>query len=105
MAVSRKDVLHVARLARLRLEREEVERFTVQLNAILAHVAALSAADSETAPASGSATEWEAPLRGDGAPPDPLAHPPASLAPAWEDGFFTVPRLPALDSPADEDGL
>jgi aspartyl-tRNA(Asn)/glutamyl-tRNA(Gln) amidotransferase subunit C len=35
MAISRDDVLHVARLARLALTDEEVERFTEQLGAIL----------------------------------------------------------------------
>ena len=35
MAISRDDVLHVARLARLALSEEELERFSEQLSAIL----------------------------------------------------------------------
>jgi aspartyl-tRNA(Asn)/glutamyl-tRNA(Gln) amidotransferase subunit C len=35
MAITREDVLHVARLARLELSEAEVERFQVQLSAIL----------------------------------------------------------------------
>ncbi len=35
MAISREEVLHVARLARLELSEEEVERFAGQLSAIL----------------------------------------------------------------------
>src|SRR5207247_8782772 len=35
MAISRDEVLHVARLARLELSEDELERFAAQLNAIL----------------------------------------------------------------------
>jgi Asp-tRNA(Asn)/Glu-tRNA(Gln) amidotransferase C subunit len=35
MAISRDEVLHVARLARLELAEDELERFAEQLNAIL----------------------------------------------------------------------
>jgi aspartyl-tRNA(Asn)/glutamyl-tRNA(Gln) amidotransferase subunit C len=35
MAISRDEVLHVARLARLALSKEELERFSEQLSAIL----------------------------------------------------------------------
>ncbi len=98
MPVTTADVLHVAALARLRLRPEEVERLTGQLNDILAHMAELATADTagiEPEPA----TSWPAPLRADDAPPDPLQLPPAELAPDWEDGFFTVPRLAAMDTP------
>jgi aspartyl-tRNA(Asn)/glutamyl-tRNA(Gln) amidotransferase subunit C len=42
MAITREEVLHVARLARLELTDEEVERFTEQLSAILEAVAKVS---------------------------------------------------------------
>jgi aspartyl-tRNA(Asn)/glutamyl-tRNA(Gln) amidotransferase subunit C len=45
MAISRDEVLHVARLARLELTDEEVERFTEQLSAILEAVAKVSELD------------------------------------------------------------
>ena len=95
MPVTSADVLHVAALARLRLSSEEVQRLTVQLNDILAHVAELAEADTagvEPEPA----TTWPARLRAEDEPPAPLTVPPAQLAPAWEDHFFTVPRLAAM---------
>ncbi len=98
MPVTTADVLHVAALARLRLRPEEVERLTGQLNDILAHMAELATADTAGIEP-GPATSWPAPLRADGAAPDPLQLPPAELAPDWEDGFFTVPRLAAMDTP------
>ena len=44
--ISRENVLHVARLARLALSDAEVERMREQLNAILAHIDALTAVDT-----------------------------------------------------------
>jgi aspartyl-tRNA(Asn)/glutamyl-tRNA(Gln) amidotransferase subunit C len=45
MAISKDEVLHVARLARLELTDEEVGRFTDQLSAILEAVAKVSELD------------------------------------------------------------
>jgi aspartyl-tRNA(Asn)/glutamyl-tRNA(Gln) amidotransferase subunit C len=45
MAISRDEVLHVARLARLELTDDEVERFREQLNAILEAVGKVSELD------------------------------------------------------------
>ena len=45
MAISRDEVLHVARLARLDLTNEEIERFSEQLNAILDAVGKVSELD------------------------------------------------------------
>jgi aspartyl-tRNA(Asn)/glutamyl-tRNA(Gln) amidotransferase subunit C len=47
MAISREDVLHVARLARLALTKDEVERLGAQLNAILDAVSKVSELDLE----------------------------------------------------------
>ncbi|HEX6940173.1 MAG TPA: Asp-tRNA(Asn)/Glu-tRNA(Gln) amidotransferase subunit GatC [Longimicrobiales bacterium] len=98
MAVTREDVLHVAALARLRLSPEEVERFTAQLNGILSHMEELNAIDVEGIEGVAGVTEWVAPLRAEDVAPDALAGPPSALAPAWRDGFYTVPRLAAMDA-------
>jgi aspartyl-tRNA(Asn)/glutamyl-tRNA(Gln) amidotransferase subunit C len=45
MAITREEVLHVARLARLELTEDEIERFTEQLSAILEAVAKVSELD------------------------------------------------------------
>ena len=47
MAISRDEVVHVARLARLALTDEEVERFQQQLSAILEAVGKVSELDLE----------------------------------------------------------
>lgn len=47
MAISRDEVLHVARLARLELAEDELERFAEQLNAILEAVGKVAELDLE----------------------------------------------------------
>ena len=50
MAISREQVLHVAKLARLALSEEELERFSEQLNAILEAVGKVSELDLTDVP-------------------------------------------------------
>jgi aspartyl-tRNA(Asn)/glutamyl-tRNA(Gln) amidotransferase subunit C len=50
MAITREEVLHVARLARLELTDEEVERLTVELSAILEAVSKVSELDLSDVP-------------------------------------------------------
>lgn len=52
--------------------------------------------DEAAAPTAGP-EHGSAPLRSDVTAPDRLERSPAQLAPAWQDGFFTVPRLAALE--------
>lgn len=98
MSVTREDVLHVARLARLQLTEEELTQFTGQLNSILLHALELQELGEIGADALASAAEWPAPLRADDLGADMLKHTPDAFAPGWEAGFFSVPRLAAMDS-------
>ena len=50
MAISRDEVLHVARLARLELAEDELDRFAEQLNAILEAVGKVSELDLADVP-------------------------------------------------------
>ena len=98
MAVQTDDVRRIAELARLRLEPHEVEKFTGQLNDILAHMEALADLDAEAAAADAQARpEAGAPLRSEDVAPDSLQRAPADIATEWRDGFFVVPRLAAQD--------
>lgn len=95
MAVTREDVLMVARLARLALDPEELDRMTDQLNGILTHIEELRELSLEDVPPFEVAAEGAAPLRSDGPGADTLLHEPGSFAAEWRGGFFTVPRLAA----------
>lgn len=103
MAVTREEVLQIAELARLRLEPGEVEQFLVQLNDILEHVEELAALDMGVVGAVEGAAEGAAPRRSEELGPDLLRIPASEFAPEWDDGFFTVPRLAALDASELED--
>ena len=97
VSVTRDQVLHVAALARLKLDEGEVAQLTIDLNSILAHMSALERADVSGVDAVGGAAEWPAPLRADEPTVDAVQFPPASLSSYWQSGFFTVPTLPAHD--------
>lgn len=95
MAVlTRDDVAHIAHLARLAFGPDELDRFTVQLNSILEHVARLNALDtSQAAPTASVVAGASTPLRED-EPWEGLGRDEAlEPAPATERGLFKVPRI------------
>ena len=91
--LSRDDAAHVARLARLRLTDDELERFTGQLAAVLAHAADVEALDVE-----GVDPTWHpCDLRNVTRPDEPrrsgVRDAVLAEAPAAEDGMFRVPPV------------
>jgi Asp-tRNAAsn/Glu-tRNAGln amidotransferase C subunit len=48
MAVTREEVLHIAALARIRLEESRVDTLASELNSILKHIEVLSSAETGT---------------------------------------------------------
>jgi aspartyl-tRNA(Asn)/glutamyl-tRNA(Gln) amidotransferase subunit C len=89
--ISREQVLHVARLARLCLSEEEVERMAGELSGILEHVDRMGKLDLEGVQPTSHVVELENVLRAD----EPWQSLPrdVALAPAPEpvDGAFRVP--------------
>jgi aspartyl-tRNA(Asn)/glutamyl-tRNA(Gln) amidotransferase subunit C len=102
--IDRSQVRHVANLARLELDTDDLDRLAGEMASILSHFEELS--EVELPHEDGPGDRGLAPrLRGDDVASDPLAFGPSEMAPEWRDGFFVVPRLPALDSSQpDEDG-
>lgn len=97
MRISPDDVRHVARLAALEVPEEELPRLVAELDAIVAYVARLAGAVGPAPAEPFLPGPDRAPLRPDVVDPAPLARPPAAFAPEFQDGFFTVPRLPAME--------
>ena len=93
MALTRDQVLHVARLARLTLSEDEVERFAGQLSAILEHAERVRALASEDVPPTSHALPLSNVFRpdvvGECLPQDKAL----STAPVAEQGRFMVPRI------------
>ena len=50
MAITKKDVEHVARLARLALTEDEKDRYTAQLGSILTYIEKMSALNTDNVP-------------------------------------------------------
>jgi len=89
--ITRDDVLHVAKLARLALSDEEVERFQAQLNAILEAISKVSELDLDDVPPTSHALALVNRLAAD-VPATTLSHEEAfANTPAIEDDAFRVP--------------
>lgn len=103
MTIKRTDVAKVAALARLELDDDELEALTRDCRSILEYFEAIRDVDVEGATPAG-ALEHAAPTRDDRVEHDPLERPPEETAPDWREGFFVLPRLPALDGDAEAEG-
>lgn len=85
------EVLHVARLARLKLTGEETAKMAGELSSILGHIEQMSALDLEGVPPTSHVVEVEHGLRAD-QPGDCLPREVAlAQAPAVQDDGFLVP--------------
>jgi aspartyl-tRNA(Asn)/glutamyl-tRNA(Gln) amidotransferase subunit C len=91
--LTRDDVVHVARLARLDLSDEEVERFTAQLRTVLEHAADVAALDLSHLPPSSHPIVLQNVLRPDEPRPGLDRDEALAGAPAVEDHQFRVPRI------------
>ena len=98
--ISPAEVLHVASLAKLRLDDDEIQTMSTQLTSILDHMDALRAVDVAGVEPFSVTRDTAAPLREASVTPDPLEASPATIAPRWEDGYFVVPRVAALGADA-----
>jgi aspartyl-tRNA(Asn)/glutamyl-tRNA(Gln) amidotransferase subunit C len=91
MAISREQVLHVAKLAHLDLTEEEVERFREQLSAILEAVSKVSELDLADVPPTSHPLDLVNVWREDEPRPSLSLDEAFANAPAREDDFFRVP--------------
>ena len=91
MAISRDEVLHVARLARLELTDDEVGRFTEQLSAILEAVAKVSELDLSDVEPTAHPLDLVNVWAGDEPQPSLPVEDALANAPDARDGFFKVP--------------
>ena len=91
--ISRDDVVHVARLARLDLTEEELDRFTGQLAAVLEHAADVASLDTAGVPPTAHPLPLTNVLRDDVPGPSLDREEVLGQAPAAEDGRFRVPRI------------
>ena len=91
--LSRQETAHVARLARIALTDEELERYAEQLTSVLEHAAAVSALDTEGVPPTAHPLPLRNVLRPDEVRPCLDREEVLAQAPAAESGRFKVPRI------------
>jgi aspartyl-tRNA(Asn)/glutamyl-tRNA(Gln) amidotransferase subunit C len=92
MALSRDQVLHVARLARLELTEEEVERFGTELSHVLDHIETIGElGDMEDVPPTSHVVAVENALRADEPRPSLPAEIALRSAPEADKRGFRVP--------------
>ena len=93
MAITRDNVLHVAKLARLELTEAEIDRMQRDLSGILEYVNQLSELDTKDVPATAHVAVVAAPFRSD-QPHQSLPHDVAlSNAPRSSSDGFAVPAF------------
>ncbi len=89
--IDREQVLHVARLSRLRLTEEEVDTLTGELSSVLDHVDKLAEVDIEGVEPTSHVVPLENVLRDDEPVPSLDRDLALSQAPDPQDGAFRVP--------------
>jgi aspartyl-tRNA(Asn)/glutamyl-tRNA(Gln) amidotransferase subunit C len=90
MKLSREEVLHIARLARLGLAEAEIDKFSEQLSNLLEHFRVLQQVDTTGVPPTAQSIALQNVIRSDDAQ---VSLPPNQVlanAPQKEDDFFRV---------------
>ncbi|HWW46022.1 MAG TPA: Asp-tRNA(Asn)/Glu-tRNA(Gln) amidotransferase subunit GatC [Acidimicrobiia bacterium] len=95
--IPRSEAEHIARLARLQLSDDELERLTVELGGILEHVTELASLDLDGVEPTAHPLPLINVLRADEVRPSLDRAEVLAEAPAVEDERFRVPRI--LDAP------
>lgn len=93
MSVTLKDVEHIARLAKLEFNEEEKEKFTHQLNSILAYVGQLNKLDTSNVEPLSHVIEHGNVFREDVVKPGLGQEGALKNAPAKTKKFFKVPKV------------
>lgn len=92
-AITRAEVAHLARLARLALTEDELDHYAAQLDVILGAVARVSEVATAEVPATSHPVPLENVFRPDVRQPGLSADAALAAAPAVEDERFRVPRI------------
>lgn len=93
MAITRAEVAHLARLARLELGEKELDHFAAQLDVIIAAVARVAEVAADDIPPTSHSVPLTNVLREDEILPCLSPAEVLAGAPAAQDGRFRVPRI------------
>ena len=91
--ITKDDVIHVAKLARLSLSEEEIVKFGAQMETILEHASAVSKIDTTGIVPTSHPLKMQNVLREDVVGPSLSQDQALSGAPNAQDGRFMVPQI------------
>ena len=93
MKITSKEVIHVANLARINIDKNALEQFAEQIGKILEYVDILNSVDTTDIPPTSHAVHLTNAFRSD----EEVKHTQRDIAlgnaPEKEDGFFVVPKI------------
>jgi len=93
MTISRENILHIARLAHLRLDDDEVTSLQIDLAGIVEYIEKLSELDTSGIPPTAHMVVNSAPMRPDNVVPGLSTETALAEAPRPLDGGFAVPAF------------
>ena len=93
MKITAKEVLHVAELARLKINEKDLERFSIQLGSILEYMDSLKEIDTSGISPTAHALLKSTAFRADERRPSIDRDRALANAPDSENGFFVVPKI------------
>lgn len=93
MKISRQEVAHVAQLARLELDQEQIELFTVQFNTVLEYMDRLRRVDTSRVEPTSHAIPLQNVFRDDHVSPSIPKEEALANAPEKRKDCFTVPKV------------
>ena len=93
MSLQEKDVAHIAKLARIKLSKEELPHYTKELSGIMNWIEQLSQVDTDDVNAVASVTKHSLPMRHDVVSDGHIQDDILRNAPKSEYGCFVVPKV------------
>jgi len=93
MSLTPQDVLHIARLARLRVSQEEAEKARIQLNSIFNLIEQMQSIDTRDIEPMSHALDVSQRLRKDSVTESDSREKFQAIAPAVENGLYLVPKV------------
>jgi aspartyl-tRNA(Asn)/glutamyl-tRNA(Gln) amidotransferase subunit C len=93
MQISKQEVEHVAKLARLEITEAEKDTFSKQLSSILTYIEELKSWDTTGVEPTATVLEQANVLRGDQARPSLSVEQAVMNAPDSDGGYFRVPKI------------
>lgn len=91
--ITHDDVRHVARLARLKLDEDELDRYAGQLSTIVGHIDRIGELELDEVPPTTHPLELENVMRDDERKPSLAREDALKNGPEVEDGAFRVPPI------------